>query len=73
MDMKKSFNRLVPKLFWARPKSEFVEHIATQCWVRVATSIWNFVRLWITVNKWHWWLRKQVKKKTQKLVVAVNA
>jgi len=30
MDLKKDFNRLVPKHFWARPKSEFGEHFATQ-------------------------------------------
>jgi len=30
MDLKKDFNRLVPKHFWARPKSEFGEHFASQ-------------------------------------------
>jgi len=30
MDLNKDFNRLVPKLFWSRPKSEFCEHLATQ-------------------------------------------
>ena len=30
MDLEKDFNCLVLKLFWARPKSEFGEHLATQ-------------------------------------------
>jgi len=29
MDLKKDFNRFLPKLFWARPKSEFGERPAT--------------------------------------------
>ena len=55
MDLKKDFNRLVPKLFWALPKSEFSEHLATQasnnpwkkyCWVedfrqKVAMFVFN--------------------------------
>jgi len=30
INLKKDFNRLVPKLFWARPKSELGEHLVTQ-------------------------------------------
>jgi len=30
MDLKKDLNRLVPKLLWARPKSELGEHLVTQ-------------------------------------------
>jgi len=29
MDLKKDFNRFIPKLFGARRKSEFDEHLAT--------------------------------------------
>jgi len=37
MDLNKHFNRLVPKLFWARHKSEFGEHLATQ----TSNNIWK--------------------------------
>jgi len=37
MDLKKDFNRLLPKLFWARPKSEFGEHLATQ----ISNNVWK--------------------------------
>ena len=30
MDLKKNFNLLLPKPFWARPKSEFGEHLVAQ-------------------------------------------
>jgi len=30
MDLKKDFNRFIPKLFGTRRKSEFGEHLATQ-------------------------------------------
>jgi len=37
MDWKKDFNRLVPKLYWARLKSEFVEHLVTQA----SNNVWK--------------------------------
>jgi len=37
MDLKNDFNRLLSKLFWARPKSEFDEHLATQA----STNVWK--------------------------------
>ena len=30
MDLKKDFNRLVPKTFWARRNSQLGEHLVTQ-------------------------------------------
>ena len=37
MDLKKNCNRLVPKLFWAWPKSEFGEYLVTQA----SNNIWK--------------------------------
>jgi len=37
MDLKKDFNRLLTKFFWARPNSEFGEHLATQA----STNVWK--------------------------------
>jgi len=37
MDLKKDFNHSLTKLFWARPKSEFGEHLATL----VSTNVWK--------------------------------
>jgi len=40
MDLKKDFNRLIPKLFWARPKSDFGEHLVTQASNKVWKKYW---------------------------------
>jgi len=37
MDLKENFNSLVPRLFWARPKFEFGEHVATQA----SNNVWE--------------------------------
>jgi len=37
MDLKKDYNRLIPKLFWARPRSEFGEHLVTQA----SNKVWK--------------------------------
>jgi len=37
MDLKKDFNRLLSKCFWARPKSEFGERLATQ----TSSNVWK--------------------------------
>jgi len=39
MDLKKDFNRLLPKLFWAQ--SEFGEHLATHNSNNVWKKYWN--------------------------------
>jgi len=41
MDLKKDFNLLITKLFWAQPKSEFGEHLATQASNIVLKNYWK--------------------------------
>jgi len=40
MALTKDFNHLVPTLFWARPKSEFGEYLATQASNNVMKKYW---------------------------------
>jgi len=40
MDLKKDFNRLLPLVFWARPKSEFGEHLPIQAWNTISKKYW---------------------------------
>jgi len=37
MDLKKEFNRLLTKRFWAQPKSQFGDNLATQA----STNVWK--------------------------------
>jgi len=43
MNSKKDFNRLVPKLFWTRPKCEFGEHLA----IRASNNVWKNTVMWM--------------------------
>jgi len=51
MDLKKDFNRFLPKLFWARPKSEFSEHLVTH----TSNNVWK--KYW----KCGWFLQQVAK------------
>jgi len=46
MGLKKVFNRLPPKLFRARHKSEFGEHLATQASKNVWKKYWKCGWFW---------------------------